>query len=64
MSTVLLGLVDPGFEVTTILWHHFAGVLAGSSLVGVAPGLIVSLSSGPVMPGKVWCGQVLNVEDL
>jgi hypothetical protein len=31
MSTVLLGLVVPGLDVTTILWHHLAGVLAGSS---------------------------------
>ena len=30
MSTVLLGLVEPGLEVTTILWQHTAGVLAGT----------------------------------
>ena len=93
MSTVILGFGDPGLEVTTILWHHLAGVFAGSSSmmpiltsllspsstcsfqcrgtlcgmvwqVGVAPGLIASLSSGPVIPGRIWWGQVLKVEDL
>ena len=30
MSTVLLGLLDPGFDVTTILWQHTAGEFGGS----------------------------------
>ena len=31
---------------------------------GVAPDLIAGFSSGPVIPGRIWWGQVLNVEDL
>ena len=93
MSTVLLGFVDPGLEVTTILWHQMAGVLGGSSSmmpiftslsipsftcclqckgtlrgmvwqVGTAPGLMASLSSWPLIPGRTWCGQVLKVDAL
>ena len=55
MSTVLLGLVDPGLEVTTILWHHLAGVLAGSS--SMRP-ILTSLAS-PSSTCCLQCGGTL-----
>ena len=53
MSTVLLGLDEPGFVVTTILWHQIAGVFAGS--LSIIP-MLTSLASPSSISCLQWSG--------
>ena len=43
------GLCDPGFEVTTMLWHQMTGVLAGTFSM-------IHISTSLVRPSSNCCG--------